>query len=621
MKKIILILLIWLCGCGMLFAQSYHIGDLYTAPDGSQGIVYYLHPDGSGGWVVALTDASTGCFWGDLTDVPGLTNLSTTYLQTLLNDTASYTNTQILRSYQNDNNYAAGVVDFDNGWVLPSLAQLSMLYAQLPFISSAIVSAGGATPIYSQYWSCSERDASNAWTVYFFNGYFEPFAKHTYQRRVRAVRSFTYSAEADVSHHWNTGDTTQNIVVIPMQTTTYSVTVITPDGGSDTAQHTIVVNTPVSEEITQTACDSYEWNGQIYTESSDYTQTFTASNGCDSVVTLHLTIGYSTHNIEIVDVCDSYTWHGTTYTTSGIYQYDYTDASGCPCTDTLHLTMNYGAHTVETVTACGSYEWHGETYTTSGAYIYTYTNDEGCVSTETLQLSISNMPEVSIAATDSVICEGDSVTLQASASAVYIVPAVAVGDILCTDGTTVKPDDFLASGKTAMGVVFYVDSTGVHGWAVHLHDQGQRVRWSNNTMDVPGVSNFDNFYQPGQYPDYAGYANTQSLWVAGDSLMYPAAHCVDFPHGWYLPDIGQLDMLYSEMPFLTPSLELVGGEPFPTNSTWYYWSSTESAHEGPGYAWHVESNGRVDYCNKTSIYFDYYSDFSGYSRVRGIRDF
>ena len=140
-------------------------------------------------------------------------------------------------------------------------------------------------------------------------------------------------------------------------------------------------------------------------------------------------------------------------------------------------------------------------------------------------------------------------------------------------------------------------------------------------MDVPGVSNFDNFYQPGQYPDYAGYANTQSLWAAGDSLMYPAAHCVDFPHGWYLPDIGQLDMLYSEMPFLTPSLELVGGEPFPTNSTWYYWSSTESAHEGPGYAWHVESNGRVDYCNKTGIFFDYYEDFSGYSRVRGIRDF
>ena len=46
-----------------LFGQSYQIGDLYTAPDGSQGIIYYLHPDGSGGWVVALQDASSSCRW------------------------------------------------------------------------------------------------------------------------------------------------------------------------------------------------------------------------------------------------------------------------------------------------------------------------------------------------------------------------------------------------------------------------------------------------------------------------------------------------------------------------------------------------------------------------------
>ena len=72
MKNILMALML-LC-FEMVSAQSYHIGDLYTAPDGSRGIVYYVHPDGSGGWVVALDDASTGCAWGDTTDVPELTN-------------------------------------------------------------------------------------------------------------------------------------------------------------------------------------------------------------------------------------------------------------------------------------------------------------------------------------------------------------------------------------------------------------------------------------------------------------------------------------------------------------------------------------------------------------------
>ncbi|MBO4690615.1 MAG: leucine-rich repeat domain-containing protein [Paludibacteraceae bacterium] len=43
-------------------------------------------------------------------------------------------------------------------------------------------------------------------------------------------------------------------------------------------------------EFTETANDKYEWNGIEYTESGDYTQTFPMANGCDSIVTLHLTI-------------------------------------------------------------------------------------------------------------------------------------------------------------------------------------------------------------------------------------------------------------------------------------------------------------------------------------------
>ncbi len=65
MKKTLLFLLmttalVWSKG------QTYHVGDLYTAPDSSKGIVFYVHHDGSA-WIVALNDLELPNFplrWG-----------------------------------------------------------------------------------------------------------------------------------------------------------------------------------------------------------------------------------------------------------------------------------------------------------------------------------------------------------------------------------------------------------------------------------------------------------------------------------------------------------------------------------------------------------------------------
>ena len=155
LKKIYILVFSLLCGTTLL-GQNYRIGDLYTAPDGSQGIVFYLFPDGSGGWVVALNDASSGCAWGNGTDVPNIPNYLYNYSQ-MTRDTAGYTRTVTLRSYQNNNsNYAAGVVDIDNGWYLPSTGQLCMLFGELPRISSELINAGGTDLSEAYYWCAAE---------------------------------------------------------------------------------------------------------------------------------------------------------------------------------------------------------------------------------------------------------------------------------------------------------------------------------------------------------------------------------------------------------------------------------------------------------------------------------
>ncbi|MES2332874.1 MAG: HYR domain-containing protein [Bacteroidota bacterium] len=48
-----------------------------------------------------------------------------------------------------------------------------------------------------------------------------------------------------------------------------------------------------SSDITVTACDSYNWSGTIYTTSTVATKVFTTVGGCDSIVTLHLTVNSS----------------------------------------------------------------------------------------------------------------------------------------------------------------------------------------------------------------------------------------------------------------------------------------------------------------------------------------
>ena len=86
-------------------------------------------------------------------------------------------------------------------------------------------------------------------------------------------------------------------------------------------------------EAEETACDSYEWAGETFTVSGIYEHTFTSINGCDSIVTLHLTINES-YNLSseitsAIDACDSYEWDGIIYTEPGIYERLYTNIHGC----------------------------------------------------------------------------------------------------------------------------------------------------------------------------------------------------------------------------------------------------------------------------------------------------
>ena len=145
----------------------------------------------------------------------------------------------------------------------------------------------------------------------------------------------------------------------------------------DSIQHilNLTVNPTVYTEEHITACDSYEWNGQTYATTGAYTYTTVAANGCDSIVTLYLTINNSeVGETEYATICygETFTWNGQTYSTEGEYNVVLTNALGCDSTATLHLTIMPEATTKTETVVVGSdelpYTWRGNTYSATGQY-------------------------------------------------------------------------------------------------------------------------------------------------------------------------------------------------------------------------------------------------------------
>ena len=192
--------------------------------------------------------------------------------------------------------------------------------------------------------------------------------------------SSSFSATACGSYVWHTpkGDTT---ITESGQFTKKFVSV----GGCDsTVTLNLTIKTPVTHEFTATSCGAYWWNGIVYAASGDYQQVFRARNGCDSTVTMHLTIDQPTLIEKDVSVCGSYTHGGVTYMRSGVQ----TAVYGCDSTVRLNITVNPIHNVAFGQTACGSHEWEGETYTTGGVYTKKLTSSLGCDSIVTMDLQL-----------------------------------------------------------------------------------------------------------------------------------------------------------------------------------------------------------------------------------------
>ncbi|MDG2505809.1 MAG: gliding motility-associated C-terminal domain-containing protein, partial [Crocinitomicaceae bacterium] len=213
-------------------------------------------------------------------------------------------------------------------------------------------------------------------------------------------------------------------------TAVYTYPNVTPSGCDSVVFLNLTVASPTAGTDVLTSCTPVIWiDGNTYT-SSNNTATFTiiggASNGCDSTVNLDLTISSAVYVTDIQVACETFTWiDGINYSSSNntaTFTYPNGAVAGCDSIVTLDLTVNNSISYLDVHESCDNFTWiDGNTYTennTSASFIYPGGAANGCDSIVTLDLTINNLENLN-PGIDLSICDGDSFTPNASGALYY----------------------------------------------------------------------------------------------------------------------------------------------------------------------------------------------------------
>ncbi len=154
---------------------------------------------------------------------------------------------------------------------------------------------------------------------------------------------------------------------------------------------------PVTQSLTTNSCGPYVSNsGVSYSQSGTFTETFVAANGCDSILTLNLTISSLPSVIlsTVASGCDNQSGSASANVTGGTPTYTYTWSAGSSSGPTVNNLP-------------------------PGEIIITITDAVGCTATTSGIIEPTEGPDVSLDPSETVIFEGDSVQLNAAGALNY----------------------------------------------------------------------------------------------------------------------------------------------------------------------------------------------------------
>ena len=200
--------------------------------------------------------------------------------------------------------------------------------------------------------------------------------------------------ENDLPYTWNGVTFTEEGIL---------TAVLTDVNGCDsTVTMTLHVIPNVTNSIDTTVCDNalpVTWQGLTFTEAGTQSVVYPAALGNDS------TVSYTVNVIPPVfvtvhdEVCqgEAYSGYGFTVTSeetteAGMIERSqlYFTEQGCDSTVTLQLTINPNYNHHFDVIACDSLIWNGQVYRQSGSYTQQFSSNSGCDSVVTKDVQVVN---------------------------------------------------------------------------------------------------------------------------------------------------------------------------------------------------------------------------------------
>jgi hypothetical protein len=179
-------------------------------------------------------------------------------------------------------------------------------------------------------------------------------------------------------------------------TGTYTCQITSSCGDTTSSGAYLSVGATSASSIYDTICSgsSVNFNGQTYSAPGAYPDTLQNTGGCDSIVTLYLTVNPSYSAVLYDTVCagNSFNFNGTAVDTSGTYQDTLIAVSGCDSIITLYLTVIPASISATSITICAgdSVYFAGQYLYTANTYSDTLNGSNTCDSIITLTLVVNN---------------------------------------------------------------------------------------------------------------------------------------------------------------------------------------------------------------------------------------
>ncbi len=297
---------------------------------------------------------------------------------------ASYTTTSLVTGCD-----SATTLNLTMNPLIQATKNISICNSQLPYTWNGIVVTVGGTAV-ATYTTPSLLTGCDSTTT----------LNLTVNPVLTAVKSITICA-SQLPYTWN------NISVAAGGTAvaTYTMSSLVTNCDSTTTLN-LTVNPVLTATKNVTICSGqlpYTWNGVTLSAGGTAAAVYTTPSlvtGCDSTTTLNLTVVPALSATQNISICASqlpYTWNGITITTGGAAAATYTTtaSNNCDSVTTLNLTIKpvYAA-TIDTniCAAQTPFAWNGQGYSSSGNYTHTFSSVLGCDSVITLALHVSPAP-------------------------------------------------------------------------------------------------------------------------------------------------------------------------------------------------------------------------------------